>query len=139
MSRIPETLQYTRTHEWLRTLADGAVEIGISDHAQQMLGDLVFVGLPGVGQHLAASETCAVIDSVKAASDVYAPLAGTVEAVNEQLARAPQLVNEDPYGRGWLLRLRPAPADEAAPTGAAGAVALLSAADYARVAAGNEH
>jgi len=124
MSNIPADLQYTRSHEWLRTTADGSIEVGISDHAQHALGDLVFIEVPEVGRELAAGEACAVVESVKAASDVYAPVAGTVVAVNAQLAGAPQLVNQDPYGAGWILRLRP--------NGDPGQ--LLSAADYATLA-----
>jgi len=127
MSNIPGDLQYTRSHEWVRALADGTVEIGISDHAQAALGDLVFVELPEPGRALKAGEACAVVESVKAASDVYAPIAGTVVTVNEQLAQSPELVNSDPYGGGWMMRLRPA----------AGALeGLLSAQAYAAVTAG---
>jgi glycine cleavage system H protein len=126
MSKIPPELKYTSSHEWLKELADGNVEVGISDHAQEALGDLVFVELPEVGRQLAAGEACAVVESVKAASDIYAPVAGTVIAVNEQLARTPELVNRDPYGGGWMMRLKPAtPATTAA---------LLSARDYQAVA-----
>ena len=89
MSKIPSELKYTRSHEWLRTLPDGNVEIGISDHAQEALGDLVFVELPEVGRSLTAGEACAVVESVKAASDIYAPVGGTVVAINEQLAHRP--------------------------------------------------
>src|ERR1700690_3445399 len=106
MSNIPGDLHYTRSHEWVRTLADGTVEIGISDHAQAALGDLVFVELPELGRTLEAGEACAVVESVKAASDVYAPVAGTVVTVNEQLGQSPELVNSDPYGGGWMMRLR---------------------------------
>jgi glycine cleavage system H protein len=127
MSKIPAELNYTQSHEWLRSGADGTVELGISDHAQQALGDLVFVEVPEVGRELAAGEACAVVESVKAASDVYTPIAGTVVAVNGELKASPELVNQDPYGAGWILRLRPA-----APLAQAG---LLSAADYAQVAA----
>ncbi|MDD3651113.1 glycine cleavage system protein GcvH [Immundisolibacter sp.] len=112
MSQVPDTLRYTETHEWLRQEADGSITVGITDHAQAQLGDLVYVELPAIGKTLAAGEACAVVESVKAAADVYAPLAGTVLAVNEALAGAPELVNEDPYGAGWLLRLSGAlPAD----------------------------
>ena len=126
MSRIPPELKYTRSHEWLRSLPDGNVEIGISDHAQEELGDLVFIELPQVGRRLAAGEACAVVESVKAASDIYAPIAGTVVATNEQLAQSPELVNRDPYGGGWLMRVKPAQAltDEG----------LLSAQDYGALA-----
>ena len=103
MSNIPADLQFARSHEWVRRSGDGTAEIGISDHAQQALGDLVFVELPEVGRVLAAGESCAVVESVKAASDVYTPLAGTVLAVNEQLRHTPELINREPYGGGWLL------------------------------------
>src|SRR5579862_2543911 len=107
MSKIPADLKYTSSHEWLKELPDGNVEIGISDHAQEALGDLVFVELPELGRTLAAQEACVVVESVKAASDVYAPVAGTVAAVNEQLSKQPELINQDPYGGGWILRLKP--------------------------------
>lgn len=122
MSHVPADLRYTRTHEWLRTLADGSVEIGITDHAQHSLGDLVFVEVPEAGRRLAAGESCAVVESVKAASDVYAPIACTVTAGNPKLAGAPEAVNSDPYGEGWLMRVRPADG--------ASLATLLSAADY---------
>jgi len=128
MSRIPADLKYTRSHEWVRPLPDGNVEIGITDHAQESLGDLVFVEQPEVGRRLAAGEACAVVESVKAASDIYAPLAGSVVATNEQLGSAPELVNHDPYGAGWLMRLKPtAPLGEAPD--------LLSAQEYEALAA----
>jgi glycine cleavage system H protein len=125
MSNIPADLRYSQTHEWARVRSDGTVEVGISDHAQHALGDLVFVEVPEVGREVAAGDACAVVESVKAASDVYAPTAGTVTAVNDQLGGAPELVNQDPYGAGWLFRLKP--------NGVLNP-ALLSAADYARVA-----
>jgi len=128
MSEIPQDLRYARSHEWARQLADGNVEIGISDHAQHALGDLVYVELPEVGRELAAGEACAVVESVKAASDVYSPVAGQVVAVNGQLAAAPELVNQQPYGQGWLLRVKPS-----TPLASAD---LLDAAGYAAVAAG---
>ena len=122
MSNIPADLTFARSHEWVRRLSDGTMEIGISDHAQHALGDLVFVELPDIGRRLNAGEACAVVESVKAASDVYAPVAGTVMAVNDQLRHTPELINRDPYGGGWLLRLRAeSPATD---------VGLLSAADY---------
>lgn len=112
MSQVPDTLRYTQTHEWLRQEADGSVTVGITDHAQAQLGDLVYVELPAIGKALAAGDACAVVESVKAAADVYAPLAGTVLAVNEALNGAPELVNQDPYGAGWLMRVSGAlPAD----------------------------
>ena len=107
MSNVPGDLHYARSHEWLRELPDGSVEIGISDHAQHALGDLVFVEAPAVGRTLTAGEACAVVESVKAASDIYSPVAGTVVAVNQALAQAPELVNQDPYGGGWIMRLKP--------------------------------
>jgi glycine cleavage system H protein len=127
MSNVPADLRYARSHEWLRELADGTVEIGISDHAQHALGDLVFVEAPAVGRTLAAGEACAVVESVKAASDVYSPVAGEVVAVNEALVKAPELINQDPYGAGWIWRLRPS----ASPAGAT----LLNAETYAAVSA----
>ncbi len=108
MSNIPAELRYTASHEWVRSLPDGSVEIGITDHAQGALGDLVFVEVPEAGRALQAGEACAVVESVKAASDVYSPIAGTVTAGNAELAGAPELINQDPYGKGWLLRLKPA-------------------------------
>jgi glycine cleavage system H protein len=125
MSDIPAELNFTRSHEWVKPLADGIAEIGISDHAQHALGDLVFVELPEIGRTLAVGETLAVVESVKAASDVYAPLAGTVVAVNEQLRHTPELINRDPYGGGWLVRMRS--------TGAASG--LMSASEYGALAA----
>ena len=121
MSNIPGELQYTKSHEWIRRLPDGNVEIGITDHAQQSLGDLVFVEVPEAGRKLSAGDACAVVESVKAASDVYSPLAGEVVAGNERLAKEPELINTDPYGAGWILRLKPAGA----------APALLDATAYA--------
>ncbi len=122
MSQVPDTLRYTQTHEWLRQEADGSITVGITDHAQAQLGDLVYVELPAVGKTLAAGDACAVVESVKAAADVYAPLAGTVLAVNEALNGAPELVNQDPYGAGWLMRV-----SGAVPAG------LLDAAGYQAV------
>jgi glycine cleavage system H protein len=127
MSNVPNNLKYTRSHEWLRELPDGNVEVGISDHAQHALGDLVFVELPEVGREIAVGEACAVVESVKAASDVYAPLAGTVVAVNDQLAQKPELINHDPYGGGWMLRLKPSAPRSTSP--------LLGSAEYAAAAA----
>ena len=120
---IPANLRYTASHEWVRTLGGGTVEIGITDHAQHALGDLVFVEVPEAGRTLAAGEACAVVESVKAASDVYAPLAGEVTAGNPKLSAEPETVNADAYGAGWLMRLKPA-------AGAVPAAALMSAADY---------
>ena len=108
MSNVPADLKYARSHEWLREHADGTVEIGISDHAQQALGDLVFVEVPETGRSLAAGDACAVVESVKAASDVYSPIAGEVTSGNPKLATEPELINRDPYGAGWIMRLKPA-------------------------------
>ncbi len=106
---VPEELKYTSSHEWLRAEADGTVSIGITDHAQEALGELVYVELPEVGRELAAGDGAAVVESVKAASDVYAPLAGEVVAANGALNDAPGELNKDPYGV-WLFRLKPADA-----------------------------
>ena len=111
--QIPSDLKYTKSHEWVRSLTDGRVEIGISDHAQAALGDLVFVEVPQIGRAVAAGEACAVVESVKAASDVYSPVSGRIVARNEDLAQQPELLNSDPYGAGWLMRVEidgPAPA-----------------------------
>jgi len=108
MSNVPADLKYTRTHEWIRSLKDGTVEIGISDHAQHSLGDLVFVEVPEAGRQVGAGEPCAVVESVKAASDVYAPIAGEVIENNAELATTPELINQDAYGKGWMYRLKPA-------------------------------
>jgi glycine cleavage system H protein len=108
-NNIPADLKYTKSHEWVRQAQggapNGAIEIGITDHAQSALGDLVFVEVPDVGRNLKAGEACAVVESVKAASDVYSPLGGKVVAHNDALAAKPELLNEDPYGAGWLFRL----------------------------------
>ena len=103
---IPADLRYTSSHEWLRRESDGTITIGITDHAQGQLGDLVFVELPAVGRKVAAGEACAVVESVKAASDVYAPIAGTVVARNDEVPAAPEAVNQDAYA-AWLFRIRP--------------------------------
>ena len=107
MSEIPDELFYTRSHEWVRPENDGSWTIGITDHAQSSLGDLVFVDVPKVGETLVAGSECAVVESVKAASDLYSPAAGEVLAVNEALADHPEQINEDPYGEGWILSLQP--------------------------------
>ena len=104
---VPAELKYTATHEWIRAEADGTLTIGITDHAQQSLGDLVFIELPKPGRSVTAGEACAVVESVKAASDIYAPVAGTIAAANEQVVKAPEMVNADPYGQ-WLCKIKPA-------------------------------
>ena len=126
MSKIPNDLRYTKSHEWVRmangAASNGTVEVGISEHAQSALGDLVFVEVPEAGRVLNAGDACAVVESVKAASDVYSPVSGRVTAGNAALAAQPELVNQDPYGAGWLFRIQTdSPLD---------AASLMSAADY---------
>lgn len=104
---VPANLKYTKSHEWVRTEADGTITVGITEHAQELLGDLVFIDLPEIGSQLAASQEAAVVESVKAAADVYAPVAGTVTEINAALADAPELVNQDAYG-AWLFKMTPA-------------------------------
>lgn len=106
MSEIPGDLKFLKSHEWARIEDDGTVTVGISDHAQGLLGDLVFVELPNVGDTLEAGAGAAVVESVKAASDVYAPVAGQVVAVNEALSDKPETINEDAYGEGWIFRIK---------------------------------
>lgn len=118
---IPADLRYARTHEWVRRESDGSVTVGITDHAQELLGDLVFIELPEVGKAFAAGDQIAVVESVKAASDIYAPVGGTVSAVNKAAADAPESVNADAYG-AWLFRMQPASPSEID--------ALLDAAGY---------
>ena len=120
MSESPADLKYTKSHEWVRTLADGNIEVGITDHAQGALGDLVFVEVPEAGKALKAGESFAVVESVKAASDVYTPVAGTVVEGNAALNGQPELINSDPYKGGWIMRIKPS----GAPQG------LLSADEY---------
>ncbi|AOM01783.1 glycine cleavage system protein GcvH [Cobetia marina] len=112
MSNIPATLKYTESHEWVQDNGDGTVTIGITDHAQEALGDVVFVELPEIGRELALEEEFGVIESVKAASDLYAPLAGEVIAVNESLEDAPESVNESPYDDAWILKMKVADSAE---------------------------
>lgn len=122
---VPADLKYTASHEWVRTAPDGTVTTGITDHAQQALGDLVFIELPAVGRTLKAGEACAVVESVKAASDVYAPVEGVVLAVNDAVVAAPEKVNADAYGN-WLYRLKPAdPAQATKLLDAAGYIAAV--------------
>ncbi len=130
MSDIPNDLRYTRTHEWLRSLPNGQVEVGITHHAQGALGDLVFVDVPPAGRTVSAGEACAVVESVKAASDIYSPVDGVIVAGNEAVASAPELVNTEPYTAGWLMRI------EAKGKGAAD---LLSAAEYEKMLADESH
>jgi glycine cleavage system H protein len=123
-SNVPQDLRYTKTHEWVKKLPDGSVIVGITDHAQHALGDLVFAEAPEAGRTVGAAEACAVVESVKAASDVYSPLAGEVLAGNTALGDAPEKINSDPYGDGWLFKLKPA--------NAADVDALLDASAYAK-------
>ncbi|MCO1658434.1 glycine cleavage system protein GcvH [Pseudonocardia humida] len=112
---IPEDLRYTDAHEWVRDLGEGVVRVGITDHAQTQLGDVVFVQLPAVGDSVTAGSAVGEVESTKSVSDIYAPLSGTVVAVNEALADTPELVNSGPYGDGWMLELRLEGAAGAAP------------------------
>lgn len=106
MSNVPNELKYRESHEWVRKEADGTYTVGITEHAQELLGDMVFIDLPEVGSSFAAGDDCAVAESVKAASDIYAPLSGEVVAVNDVLETSPELVNSEPYASGWLFRLK---------------------------------
>src|ERR1051326_1538742 len=125
MSNIPSNLRYAKSHEWVRTESDGTVTIGITDYAQTSLGDITYVQLPKVGAALKAGETFGVVESVKAASDLYAPIAGTVTAVNATLNSAPETVNKSPYDDGWMLKVKPADAKAAD--------SLLDAAAYGKL------
>lgn len=124
MSNIPADLRYAKSHEWLKIAADGTALVGITDYAQSSLGDITFVQLPKAGATLKAGETFGVVESVKAASDVYAPAGGTVIEVNPALDSTPEKVNSSPYTDGWMLKLKL--------TNPADAAALLSPADYAK-------
>lgn len=106
MSEIPSELAYVKSHEWIQAEDDGSVTVGATDYAQESLGDLVFVELPEVGDMLSAGDACAVVESVKAASDIYAPVSGEVLEVNTNLADSPELVNQDAYGDGWLMKIK---------------------------------
>lgn len=107
MSNVPGELNYTKSHEWVRRNDDGSVTIGITDHAQDLMGDMVYVELPEVGVTLSVGDDCAVVESVKAASDVYAPLDGEVLEINDAVTDGPEVINNDPYGDGWMFRLQP--------------------------------
>lgn len=130
MSEIPGDLKFQKSHEWVRVEDDGRMRVGISDHAQELLGDLVYVELPKVGEHIDAGNGCAVVESVKAASDIYAPVSGEVLEVNESLSDKPETINEDAYGDGWLFVLKADNADELD--------ALLDPDDYAELIEGDE-
>jgi glycine cleavage system H protein len=131
MSQIPEDLKYTKTHEWVRRESDGTVTVGITDHAQNLLGDMVYVETPEVGTNYGEGDDCAVVESVKAASDVYCPIAGEITAVNETLADTPEIVNKDPFGDGWLFKLKPEDVEHLDE--------LLDAEAYGELAASEEH
>jgi glycine cleavage system H protein len=131
MSQIPEDLKYTKTHEWVRRESDGTVTVGITDHAQNLLGDMVYVETPEVGTNYGEGDDCAVVESVKAASDVYCPIAGEITAVNEALADTPEIVNKDPFGDGWLFKLKPEDVEHLDE--------LLNAEAYGELAASEEH
>lgn len=131
MSNIPAELKYAESHEWSRLEADGTVTVGITDHAQAALGDVVYVELPESGTHVDARGEIAVVESVKAASDIYAPVAGTIIAVNSVLDDAPETVNQDCYGAGWFFRIRP--------DNVADLAGLLDAAGYADVCENDSH
>ena len=107
MSNLPTELKYTESHEWALKNEDGTITVGITDHAQEALGDLVFVELPEVGDDVGAKDQCCVVESVKAASDIYSPVSGEIVAVNESLEEAPEQVNSEPYDAGWLFRIEP--------------------------------
>ncbi|SDE51225.1 glycine cleavage system protein GcvH [Pseudonocardia oroxyli] len=128
--QTPEDLRYTEAHEWVRTLESGRVRVGITDHAQSQLGDVVFVELPDVGAEFAAGDALGEVESTKSVSDIYAPVGGTVVEVNTALEGTPELINSSAYGEGWLLELEPTE------DGAAAVAALLDAAGYRELTAG---
>ena len=130
MSNIPSGLKYSKSHEWVEDMGDGSVRVGITDHAQALLGDMVFVEVPENGSAVNQGEECAVVESVKAASDVYSPLTGEVIEVNESLADTPELINQDPYGAGWIMRIQLSNAAELEE--------LLDADDYGAMVAEDE-
>jgi len=131
MSNIPVELKYAKTHEWARTNDDGSVTVGISDSAQDQLGDMVFIEVPEIGATVIAEEACAVVESVKAASDVYSPIGGEIVEVNEALADSPETVNHDAYGEGWIFRIEPVDAGELG--------ALMDADSYSDFLASESH
>jgi len=131
MSDVPDNLRFTKTHEWVRIESDGSITVGITDHAQNLLGDMVYVELPEIETNYNAGDDCAVVESVKAASDVYAPVSGEITEVNDALSDEPQKVNHSPYDDGWLFKMNPEDEGEAAE--------LMDAAAYAEYAAAEEH
>ncbi len=131
MSKVPAELRYTKSHEWVRVENDGTVTVGITDHAQSLMGDMVYVDLPEVGRKVEAGKECAVVESVKAASDVYAPLSGEITAVNEAIGGSPEMVNKEPYAAGWMFKMKPA--------GATDVGRLLDAKGYEALLASEKH
>lgn len=129
MSNIPDKLQYTKTHEWIKQ-EEEFITIGITDHAQTMLGDLVYVELPEIESTFDGGQECAVVESVKAAADIYCPVPGEIIEINQSVIENPQLINEDPYGRGWLFRVRPAEQTS---------LELLNPKEYSKVVASEAH
>ncbi|KLU16435.1 MULTISPECIES: glycine cleavage system protein GcvH [Xenorhabdus] len=114
MSHVPAELKYTESHEWVRSEGNGEYTVGITEHAQKLLGDMVFVDLPEIGTEVNSGDDCAVVESVKAASDIYAPVSGKIIAVNPDLESSPELVNSEPYNEGWLFRVKIADESELA-------------------------
>jgi len=112
MSDVPEDLHFTASHEWVRVNEDGSIVVGITDHAQEALGDLVYVETPEEGNHYSAGDACAVVESTKAASDIYCPISGVISEINDALVDAPELINEQPYGDGWIMSIQPDNADD---------------------------
>ena len=131
MNNIPKDLKYTKSHEWLKPEADGTVRVGITHHAQDLMGDMVYVELPQAGVKVAAGKECGVVESVKAASDVYAPISGEIVEANTVLSDAPETVNKDCYGAGWMFRMKPA--------NKADLDALLDAKAYEALVASEKH
>ncbi len=131
MSNIPQELKYTKSHEWVRMEEDGTITVGITEHAQGLLGDMVFVELPEVDESYEAEQDCAVVESVKAASDIYCPVEGEVVAVNEELEDAPEQINVNAYHEGWIFRLKPSNPDDLDN--------LMSAEDYTALVEAEEH
>ncbi|HAK53178.1 MAG TPA: glycine cleavage system protein GcvH [Gammaproteobacteria bacterium] len=131
MAEFPDNLHYLDSHEWARVEDDGTVTVGISDHAQESLGDVVFVEMPELNSEVSAKNEAGVVESVKAASDIYAPVSGTVSAVNEQLEEAPEIVNDSPYDDGWFFNITPSNLDEIS--------SLLTASEYQKVCEEEDH
>ena len=131
MSKTPDKLKYAKSHEWVRRESDGTLTVGITDHAQDLMGDLVYVELPQPGAQIAAGTECAVVESVKAASDVYSPVSGEITDANGALGDTPEMINKDPYGSGWMFKIRPSNPAEVD--------ALLDAAAYDAQVASEKH